>query len=244
MSAHPTADNRQYYDAFAANYEARRGGRPGAGYHDLLDELESGFVERFGRGKDVLEVGCGTGLVLERMARFARSVRGIDLSPKMLEQARARGLEVGLADATALPFADQSFDVACSFKVLAHIREVDAALAEMARVVRPGGFVIAEFYNPLSLRGWLKRLAPPGKIASGVNEAQVFTRYDSPDVARARVPAGCRFVDSRGVRIVVPGAIVMRLPLLRSAFRWAEHRLCDSRLARFAGFWIAAYRKQ
>ena len=39
------------------------------GYHELLDELESGFVERFGTGRDVLEVGCGTGLVLRRIQR-------------------------------------------------------------------------------------------------------------------------------------------------------------------------------
>jgi ubiquinone/menaquinone biosynthesis C-methylase UbiE len=244
MSANSPADNREYYDAFATNYEAQRGGRPGAGYHDLLDELESGFVERFGKDRDVLEVGCGTGLVLARIARFARSARGIDLSPNMLERARARGLDVQVADATALPFADATFDVACSFKVIAHVRDVDRALAEMARVVRPGGFVLAEFYNPQSLRGLLKRLAPPGQIARGMNEAQVFTRFDSPAVARERVPPGCRFVTARGVRIVIPSAVVMRLPFLKSAFRWAEHRLSDSPLARFGGFWIAAYQKQ
>lgn len=244
MSANSPADNREYYDAFAENYEAHRGGRPGAGYHDLLDELESGFVQRFGADKDVLEVGCGTGLVLARIARFARSARGIDLSPNMLEQARSRGLDVQVANATALPFADASFDVACSFKVIAHVREVDLALMEMARVVRPGGFVLAEFYNPQSLRGLLKRLAPPGQIARGVNEAQVFTRFDSPEEARGRVPAGCRFVTARGVRVVIPSALVMRVPILKSAFRWAEHRLSDSPLARFGGFWIAAYQKQ
>jgi len=244
MSGTPPTDNREYYDAFAANYEAHRGGRPGAGYHDLLDELESGFVRRFAEGKDVLEVGCGTGLVLERIARFARSAKGIDLSPKMLEQARARRLDVQLGDATALPFADASFDVVCSFKVIAHVRDVDVALGEMARVVRPGGYVLAEFYNPHSLRGLVKRLAPPGKIARGVNEAQVYTRYDSPDQARRRAPAGCRFVSSRGVRIAIPGAMVMRIPVVGAAFRRVEQRLCDSPLARFGGFWIAAYQKQ
>src|SRR5688572_5827493 len=168
MSLARPENNREYYDAFAARYEAHRGGRPGAAYHDLLDELESGFVQRFATGKDVLEVGCGTGLVLERIAAFAASARGIDISPKMLEQARARGLDVAVGDATALPFPDASFDVACSFKVLAHVREIERALAEMARVVRPGGMVLAEFYNPYSLRGLVKRLAPPGKVASGV----------------------------------------------------------------------------
>jgi ubiquinone/menaquinone biosynthesis C-methylase UbiE len=243
MSAARPADNREYYDAFAARYEAHRGGRPGAAYHDLLDELESGFVQRFAAGKDVLEVGCGTGLVLERIAGFARSARGIDISPNMLEQARARGLDVALGDATALPFPDATFDVACSFKVLAHVRDIDTALAEMARVVRPGGFVLAEFYNPHSLRGVIKRLAPPGKVARDVNEGHVYTRFDSPAVARGRAPAGCRFVVSRGVRITIPGALVMRVPVLGAAFRRVEHALCDSALARFAGFWIAAYQK-
>src|SRR5262249_19631666 len=85
---------KAYYDAFARRYEERRDGRDPGGYHDLVDELEVGFVERFGRGGDVLEVGCGTGLLLRRIAGFARSARGVDLSPGMLERAKARGLDV------------------------------------------------------------------------------------------------------------------------------------------------------
>ena len=110
--------------------------------------------------------------------------------------------------------------------------------------MRPGGHVIAEFYNPQSLRGLVKRLAPPGKIAQGVNEGQVFTRFDRPDVARGRAPVGCRFVDSRGVRILIPGAVAMRLPVIGAALGRLERRLCDSPLSRFGGFWIAAYQKQ
>ena len=132
------AETRAYYDEFAERYEDRRDGRDPGGYHDLVDELELGFVERFGRGRDVLEVGCGTGLLLRHIADFARAARGVDLSTGMLERARARGLEVVEGSATELPFPDASFDVACSFKVLAHVRDVRRALAEMARVVRPG----------------------------------------------------------------------------------------------------------
>src|SRR6185437_1272651 len=110
------SETRAYYDGFAARYEDRRDGRDEGGYHDLLDELEVGFVERFGRGGDVLEVGCGTGLLLRRIAGFARSARGVDLSPGMLEKARARGLDVVEASATELSFADGSFDVVCAFK--------------------------------------------------------------------------------------------------------------------------------
>src|ERR1700712_2244679 len=102
------ADTRAYYDEFAQRYEDRRDGRDPGGYHDLLDELELGFVERFGRGRDVLEVGCGTGLLLRHIKAFARSARGVDLSPGMLERARERGLEVLEASATDLPFPDDS----------------------------------------------------------------------------------------------------------------------------------------
>src|SRR5580692_11574286 len=102
------AETRAYYDTFASRYEDARDGRDPAGYHDLVDDLEVGFVERFGRGREVLEVGCGTGLLLRRIEGFARSARGVDLSPGMLERARARGLSVTEASATDLPFPDAS----------------------------------------------------------------------------------------------------------------------------------------
>ncbi|HVU03314.1 MAG TPA: class I SAM-dependent methyltransferase [Polyangiaceae bacterium] len=235
--------NRAYYDAFSSRYEAHRGGRDPGGYHDLVDELESELVERFGRGKDVLEVGCGTGLVLSRIARFARSARGVDLSPGMLAHAQRRGLDVALGSATELPFPDSSFDVVCSFKVLAHVKEIDRALSEMARVTRPGGHVIAEFYNPWSLRGLAKRFGPRGEIAAGAHEGHVFTRYDSPEHVRRLAPVGCTFVAARGIRIVTPFATAMRLPVVGPALRRAERALADSPLSALGGFYVAAFRK-
>ncbi len=236
-------ENRRYYDAFAETYERERGQAHRGSYHDLLDELEAEFVRRFASGKDVLEVGCGTGLVLERIARFARSAAGVDISPNMLERARKRHLDVQVGSATALPFEANRFDVACAFKVLAHVREIDVALSEMARVVRPGGHVLAEFYNPWSLRGLVKRWGGPRSIAPGLDEAHVFTRYDSPRMAKSLVPPGCRWVDSRGVRIFIPTARVMRMRGLRDLFRFAERQMCDSPLKALGGFWIAAFEK-
>src|SRR5690606_25372618 len=106
-----------------------RGNNDPGGYHELLDELESEYVRRFGQARDVLEVGCGTGLVLKRIREFARTAKGVDLSPGMLEKAKTRGLDVQLGSATELPFEANQFDVTCSFKVLAHVPEIEKALA-------------------------------------------------------------------------------------------------------------------
>jgi ubiquinone/menaquinone biosynthesis C-methylase UbiE len=235
--------NRQYYDSFSNRYEQRRGTNDPGGYHELLDELEAGFVQRFAGGREVLEVGCGTGLVLTRIASFARQAKGVDLSPGMLQVALNRGLEVVEGSAVDLPFADCSFDVTCAFKVLAHIPDIERALSEMARVTRSGGYVIAEYYNPYSMRGLLKLLTPPRAIADDAHEGQVYTRFDSPVRARALAPRCCEYHSSRGVRIVTPTALAMRLPLLRRCFWLAESKLCDTPLRAFGGFYIVAYRK-
>ena len=236
--------NRRYYDAFSENYEAHRGEKDPGGYHELLDELETEFVRRYADGRDVLEVGCGTGLVLRRIQGFARSAKGVDLSPGMLAKARERGLDVIEGSATALPFEDKSFDVTCSFKVLAHIPDIQRALSEMVRVTRPGGTVLAEFYNPYSFRALAKRLGPAGKIGAAHDESHVYTRFDSPFDLDGLLPAGVKIIDARGVRIATPTARVMRVPVLRDVFRNAERLLCDSPLRVFGGFYVAAIRRQ
>jgi hypothetical protein len=104
--------------------------------------------------------------------------------------------------------------------------------------------VLAEFYNPFSLRGLLRRLGPAGKIAQGANEHDVYTRFDSPARAKALTPPGCVYVGARGVRITIPSAKLMKQPLARRLFRSAEHALCDSPLKRLGGFYVAAYEKR
>lgn len=232
--------SRDYYDEFSKTYDARRGQREPGGYHDLIDDLEVGLVERFARDRDVLEVGCGTGLLLERFARFARNAVGIDLSPGMLEHARARGLDAQVGSATALPFADATFDVACSFKVLAHIPDVDLALSEMFRVVRPGGTVIAEFYNPFSLRALAKRIAGARRIGRAFDESDVFTRFDTPAQARQRMRRWGEIVAERGIRIFTPTALAMRVPVLRQSLTFAEHAAADGPARALAGFFAIA----
>lgn len=230
---------RAYYDDFSRWYERERG----RGYHGMIDDLEFDLTEPYARGKRCLEVGCGTGLILERVAAVASEAAGIDLSPGMLEKARERGLTVHEAPATKLPFEDARFDVVYSFKVLAHVPEIETALAEMARVCAPGGTILAEFYNPHSLRYLVKRFGPAGKVSETRTEAAVYTRFDSPDRVRAMVPPGTSLVGFRGVRVFTPTARAVTLPLVGPALTRAEHFALRSPLARFGGFLVAVLRR-
>jgi hypothetical protein len=110
----------------------------------------------------------------------------------------------------------------------------------MIRVTRPTGVVLAEFYNPMSLRGLVKRLGPARSISASTSESAVFTRFDSPFRVKRLLPVGWEIVASRGVRIVTPTAFAMRVPGLRSALRASEWALADTPLSIFGGFWIAA----
>jgi ubiquinone/menaquinone biosynthesis C-methylase UbiE len=244
-ASHDPADHatRSYYDEFSHRYEMERRPHRPDGYHALIDDLEIEIAERYGRGGDVLECGAGTGLLLERMARFARSAKGIDLSPRMLEKARLRGLDVREATVTSIPFADESFDLTCAFKVLAHVPEIGRALAEMSRVTRSGGVVLAEFYNPISMRGVVKRFGPAAKISSETRESAVYTRFDAPWIVPRLLPPRLVLESARGVRIVTPAAAMMRVPGVRALLRSVERGLADTRAALFGGFYVAVLRK-
>lgn len=234
-------DNRAYYDDFAGWYERERH----LPYHRMLDDLEVEIVERYARDKIALEVGCGTGLILGRVAQFAKDATGIDLSGGMLEKAAARGLHVAQASATELPIATGSVDVAYSFKVLAHIPDIAGAMREMARVVRPGGYVLAEFYNARSLRRLVKAVKPPTAVSANTHDEHVYTRYDDAAAIRSYLPDDLEWVATRGIRVITPVAGVLRVPLLGAAVRWAEHRLADAPVARdHGGFLVAICRRR
>lgn len=234
-------ETQAYYDDFSHGYERERG----RGYHGLIDDLEVRVATPFAVDARVLEVGCGTGLILERLAPHARQAWGIDLSAGMVERAAARGLPVVLGSVTDLPFADDTFDLVCSFKVLAHVPDIDRALREVTRVTRPGGHMLLEFYNPWSLRYVAKRVAGPLPISDGRTEADVYTRWDSPPAVRRLLPPGVELLGYRGVRVVTPAALVHRVPVLGRVVRAAEHATVDAPILRYlGGFLIAVLRRR
>jgi SAM-dependent methyltransferase len=94
--------------------------------------------------KRFLEVGGGQGELAERIQRELRAeVTFLDLSPRMVELARARGVDAREGDVQTLPFPDAAFDTVVAAWMLYHVPDVDRALAEIARVLVPGGALIA-----------------------------------------------------------------------------------------------------
>jgi len=97
-------------------------------------------------GQRALEVGCGTGVSLEAAASTGADIVALDLSADLLAQARARVAAAGkvrlsLGNAEQMPFRDSSFDAAYGSSILHHLN-IDAALAEVHRVLRPGGRIV------------------------------------------------------------------------------------------------------
>lgn len=116
----------------------------------------------------VLEVGIGTG---RNLAHYPPQVHltGIDLSPAMLDRARARASSLGrsidlrVADAQRLPFADASFDTVTATLTLCSVPDDAAAVAEMARVLRPGGrlLLLEHVASPHPIVRAVQRLLDP-----------------------------------------------------------------------------------
>lgn len=236
----PAKENEAYYDEFADWYENERH----SGYHAFIDRLETDLILPYVSGKDVLEIGCGTGLILRRVEPIAKRAVGMDLSEGMLEKARERGLEVYKANATDLPFEDDSFDVVYSFKVLAHVEDINKALQEMSRVTRPGGVLLLEFYNKMSLRYLAKKIGGPQKISAQTHEGAVYTRWDTPFDLSRRLPEGLKIKDWAGVRVVTPLAKVHSIPGVRGAFQHVEMKARDSMLKYFGGFLVVILEKE
>lgn len=139
----------------------------------------------------ILEVGCGWGELAEWLAReTGAEVVATDLSPRMVELARERGLDARIADACALPFPDRAFDVAVAAWMLYHVPDLDGAVAELARILHDDGTLVAITNSAFHLQE-LRELVGSGPSPS------TFTRENGEEILSRRF-ASVRRVDIDG----------------------------------------------
>jgi SAM-dependent methyltransferase len=118
----------------------------------------------------VLEVGGGPGELSERMQKeLGAQVSFLDISPRMVELARQRGLDARVGDVQSLPFGDGSFDTVVAAWMLYHVPDLDRGLAEIARVLRPGGALIAVTNSILHLSEFRELIAYPDVLRETFN---------------------------------------------------------------------------
>ncbi len=177
-------------------------------------ELEP-YIEEFAdfaaaRGRSVLEIGVGLAADHERFAAAGAKLIGIDLSRRAVEHARRRltlfGLDSTLlvADAECLPFADSAFDLVYSWGVVHHSPDTAAAVAEIHRVLRPGGCAKIMIYHRWSLVGymlWLRYALARGRPWTSLD--RIYAHYlESPGTkAYSRRQARALFAAFPQVRI-------------------------------------------
>jgi ArsR family transcriptional regulator len=177
--------------------EMRALGLPAAAIEQaLLDSLPA-------RMEALLDIGTGTGRLLELAAPRAERALGVDMSRDMLALARARLAERGLADRATvrqadmyrLPFADAAFDAVAMQMVLHYAEDPAAALAEAARVLRPGGMLL------------IADLAAHGEAALLEKHAHRWPGFDDAQLAGWLGAAGCSLAQATSI----PGPLTVRV---------------------------------
>lgn len=175
------------YARWAPVYDATFGRITRAGRREAVAHINA-------RGGDVLEVGVGTGLSLDAYDPALR-VTGIDYSEDMLRKARARVAELGLRhvvalrqmDARSLDFPDASFDTVAAMHVLSVVPDPARVMAEIARVLRPGGQVVItnHFKHERGVWAGLARAAAPlERVLGWHSDFEIAAVLQEPDLSK------------------------------------------------------------
>lgn len=188
---------RRSYARWAPIYDLTFGRITGQGRKRAVSVLNA-------LGGRVLEVGVGTGLALPAY-RPGVEVTGIDASAEMLEKAREKVAELGLThvkalremDARKLDFPDGSFDHIAAMHIMSVVPEPERVMAEMARVLRPGGtiLIVNHFAREPHENGWLpwfeRKLAPLANLLgwhSDFDRARVLSTHGLTLIEEAHLP--------------------------------------------------------
>jgi SAM-dependent methyltransferase len=162
----------------------------------------------------VLEVGCGWGEFAARISdELGADVVALDQSPRMVELARERGVDAQVGDVQALPYGDGEFDCVVANWMLYHVPDIDLGLAEIARVLRPAGGLVAATNSRRHLEEVWKLVG-----RDKAQEARHFFSEDGEELLRRRfdrvsrtdVESRLTFPDSDAVRGYVASSIAHR----------------------------------
>lgn len=167
------------------------------------------------RPRRLLEVGCGMGELAERVAvELGAEVIAIDISPRMADIARARGVDARVGDAQALAFADGEFDCVVANWVLYHLPDLDGGVAELARVLAPGGRLVAATLGDGHMRELWERLGakPTSGLSFQSGNGEAVLRPHFERVERRDALGTLVFPDAASIRTFV-GASITRAHL-------------------------------
>ena len=142
-------------------------------------------------GGTALDAGCGTGRYLRLLRERGARVIGVDLSAAMLSRTGAERARVARADIRLLPIAAQSLDLIVCGLVLGDVPDLQAAVAELSRALRPGGRLVYSVVHPVGERaGWSRTFAAGGR------QNAIATWWHSSDAhQRACAGAGLAVID-------------------------------------------------
>jgi SAM-dependent methyltransferase len=174
----------------------------------------------------VLEVGCGMGQFAERVGHeLDTELVALDLAPRMVELARERGVDARVGDVQALPFAEGEFGCVIANWMLYHVPDLDAAVRELARVLRPGGRLVAATLGEENLADlWrLVEYPRPTRPFTAENGAEVLRPHFS-QIERRDVEAALVFPDRAAIQRYVDSsffaaAVEKRVPDVPEPFR-------------------------
>jgi len=140
MSGTKTDKIRKHYDTVADTYDHHYDHHRGRKYHT---HLSNHLMKALPEGGNLLDIGCGTGLFVEKYIQHGGQGTGLDLSGKMVAKARRRcpDCEFIVGTGEKLPFGDNSFNAVSSVLVFSYVRDPVAMLSEVYRVLEPGGSV-------------------------------------------------------------------------------------------------------
>ncbi|NPC45171.1 class I SAM-dependent methyltransferase [Nocardioides sp. zg-1230] len=164
---------------------------------DPADEAFKAIDRAMTGDSRVLEVGCGTGAMAGRInALPGVTLVAVDFSERFVELTAARGVDARQADICYLPFEDDSFDVVYAGWMLYHVRDIDRALAEVRRVLRPGGTFVAVTNGDDSLADLRREAGGRPMVTSFSSENGEFTlRRRFSDVRRQDLETRAVFAD-------------------------------------------------